>query len=221
MALTANVDDVAPRAAVPSLGELRLAAQRAASRRRRRLALRRLVRVSVLLALDTGVVLGAWQLLKLLRADVRWVAILFPPGLLGGRAFAVTVLVGLIAAGAYRAGDRWSSWGTVSTGVAVGSAVALWSDLWTTGAYAAIGRLVVATLVLGSFVGLGRSATFQLLAMWRARIGLSEPVVLAGLKEDLPLFQGPPIPIPIPVSAARHSLLRGAVEPRRAFGAPS
>lgn len=181
-----------PQDARPALNpaELRLAVQRAASRRVRIQALRGFVRTVVLMAIDVALILGLWVALRTLRSALPGIAELFPRGVLGGSRFAVSVVVGLIAVGAYRDGDRWRGWGRVFRGVALGTALALWGDVWYGVIHIAVIRWAAGALSLGLIISMGRSVVSAVVYRWRVRTQRAESALLVGPEDDVVLSQG-------------------------------
>ena len=168
-----------------TLPELRLAAQRVASTRVWGRAVQVLSRVLILLATDIAVVVGAWRALRLLRGLAPLVAEALPSGQLGGSRFVISVLVGLVSVGAYRAGDRWRSWGTVFRGVALGGALPLWGGLWQTAFHITVGRWLLVTSILGLPLVVARSLLGLGVAFRRSREQGGRGTILVGPRVDL------------------------------------
>ena len=169
----------------PTLAELRQRAQQSASRRLRGQALRTLVRASVLVIGDLTVLGTVWYLYGLAREEGAFLPALAPIQGLERTHLAMSVLVGLLAVGAYRGGDRWRSAGIVLRGTALGTGLALWGDLWEVAFAATTLRWLLATVVLGFVLAAVRSLVSRAVTWWRSEVRDGEPVLLVGPSEDL------------------------------------
>jgi exopolysaccharide biosynthesis polyprenyl glycosylphosphotransferase len=82
----------------------------------------------------------------------------FPGGFLNGSQYAVALLLGLLLVGTYGAGDRRRNPALLLAGVAVATALPLWSELWQGNALLAIAQHLSATIVVWLGLCVGRTS---------------------------------------------------------------
>lgn len=159
--------------------------QRRAPRNIRRHWLRDVWRVAVLVAADLLVFALVRQVLVAVRggllggAVADLVARLFPRGFLGGWQFAVALLLAMLIAGTYGAGDNRRDTGRVLSGVALAGLLGLYASVWTNPVMHVVVQYLSLMLVLGTGLVLSRSAVEMLVRRVRSRVGGARAVLVA------------------------------------------
>lgn len=166
---------------------LRLRAQRVATRTKRRHFLRAVRRLTVLAAVDLSTLLVLRGILQALR-EASWssplISFLFPEGLLGGLGSVGAIVVGLIAAGAYASEERWGGFGTTFKGVAFGTGLAMWQSFDILGVPWTVTHWVLVTVTLGLLMGTERAILFAVVRRFRLAAKPNDRVILVGDPES-------------------------------------
>lgn len=164
--------------------ELRFETQRGSLRRARWHAVRMLVRYSVLLGVDGFVFLVARESFRWLRMAIPELALIIPEGLLGGAQAATALLIGLFVVGGYREGDQWRSWKRVWEGVALGTGLVLWGNLFSGAPRWTILQWALVAVPLSVMLAAARTGLSFLVAAHRWKIGRKEPVLIVAPEDD-------------------------------------
>jgi exopolysaccharide biosynthesis polyprenyl glycosylphosphotransferase len=157
-------------------------------------ALRSTARVLLLLAVDAGAFLLARAALSALQESHRLESLEVATGWVlprlgshGGWQLGVSLLVGLLVAGAYHSGDDWRSPRRLVSGVLLAVSLVLWRDLWLRGLAPVVVHYVTAVIGLSASVMAGR----YLLDLFVARLvrisyfhSPTERVLLVGDPDD-------------------------------------
>lgn len=181
-------------------GQIRGVLQRSSGATLRRHALRFVARVATLVGLDLTGFFLARGLVRWLRDGQEAGSPLFdavttnlPTGYLGGSQFILALVVGLTATGAYGRGDHWRDPSRILLGVALASALTLWSSLWQATVGMAILRFLVTSVALGLLlVGL-RGIVAQVLKMVRGSGRYQVRSILVADEDDLPPAESTPL----------------------------
>ena len=166
----------------------RVLAQHVGRRTLRRHFLRMVRRVLVLVFVDIIVITGARTGLSMLR---EWapvpdlVDLLILPGILSRTSSLVAVLLGLLVMGAYMQGDAWKGKVRTVKGVAVGTGLALWTDLSAAGVPLTGIRWVLVVLVLSALLLTTRWLLWRIVARVYVRFGPPERVIFVGHPEEV------------------------------------
>jgi exopolysaccharide biosynthesis polyprenyl glycosylphosphotransferase len=157
------------------------------ARNMRRHVLRAARRVTVLVGAD----LAVFAVLSALAAGLRsvgatplWFAeavrTVFPPGFLGGWRFGFALIVSLLVAGAYGAGDRRRDVGRLLAGSALAAALSLYHLVWELNVFLVAAQFVATVAVVASALATERWIVDEIVKLVRPRVGAERVVVVRG-----------------------------------------
>lgn len=169
-------------------GHTRLLVQARAAHTKRRHFLKAVRRVLVLGVADVSITLGGRELVGAVHASPSLgevVSTLFPDGFMAGWGSAAAIVMGLVFAGAYGSRERWASASVAVKGVALGSALALWQSLDSTGIAWTLFRWVVVVTLLGAGIAAMRHGLGLVILRHRFFTG-RDRVIMVGDPESQP-----------------------------------
>ncbi len=169
----------------------RLLLQLRARRSLRRHMLRSVARVTLLLLADVGAFWIMRAIVRVIRDDQLFGAAaagalkaVFPVGILGGTHFALALVIGLGAAGAYGRGDARRDVTRVATGVLLAVGLALWQLLWAGDALLILAQGALMFALVWSVISVERLAFDAFIRFVFQTPADGDPMVFVGDRND-------------------------------------
>lgn len=168
----------------------RVVLQRRAARNIRNHWIRDATRVTVLATGDVFTFAIVRELIRLARDRwlgevlASWLATVFPPGFLGGWQFAVALLLSLLVANSYGAGDRRRDPERMFAGAALAGLITLYAAAWTAPLAGLAVQFVGAVLVFGTTLAVTRGLVDMAVRRARPGIGAARTLLVAQADAD-------------------------------------
>jgi exopolysaccharide biosynthesis polyprenyl glycosylphosphotransferase len=164
--------------------------QRQAPRNIMRHCMRDAWRTGVLVASDLMVYAVLHRAVSGVRAGVlgerlaEWTLLLFPSGFLGGWRFAIALLISLLVAGAYGAGDKRRDTGRLVAGINLASLLALYASVWVNPLWQVGVQYLCTVILLGLTLVPSRILLDSLVRRVRTRVGGARAILVARAGHD-------------------------------------